>query len=129
MQGTIDKYFKQTNIVNPEKKKYFCCKCDCTLIGITEKQEHEKLCNKKKCSVCQKTFWTAENYSRHLHNCPPKRYNCSFCLKSYSRKSDKEKHEKTHPKCQKKNICHFCGKVFLLTSLLDRHIADHLSDM
>lgn len=120
-QQTIDLYFPQTNTVDIAKRKFFCAKCKCTLIGIASKVKHETDCVKQMCQVCKKIFWNSDNFRRHLRNCPPKKYLCNMCPKMYSRKSDRDLHEKSHGPVACKIVCQQCGCLCLTKQLLLLH--------
>jgi uncharacterized protein YlaI len=120
-QGTIDSYYKPTHSVNLQKKKYNCIECGETVIGICMKLYHESVCTKKKCFVCNKIFGNLTNYTKHLRNCPPKRYTCKNCSKTYSRSTDRNNHEKKHLLDPKKIVCGKCNCIFLMEHLLRQH--------
>ena len=92
-QAKVVSYFKTTK--NEQLTEYICPTCrECFLqeyLFVT----HCEACDKHFCCVCKKTFWSSRAYKKHcVSNCPPKRFGCGCCKKTYSRKSDRDNHQK-----------------------------------
>ena len=98
-----------------------CGKCKSVFQGLTNFQKHQRRCSKLFCVTCKKTFYVKENFDRHFTNCPPKRYPCSKCHKTFSRKSDVEKHEKKHADVKPTFSCPSCGCICLTQKQLELH--------
>nr|XP_018914402.1 PREDICTED: zinc finger protein 675-like [Bemisia tabaci] len=110
----------------------------------------------KKCSYCQKVFYNAQHFDRHLsghkrNNCPQcsalftnrkhleshmlevhstklekNFFECKFCFKKFSQKRSILKHYKLHHSKQC-SVCTFCGKFFDSPHELDSHTLEHES--
>jgi hypothetical protein len=74
--------------------QYKCSNCQKAFLHQEECHLHQLSCNKYFHIVCKKTFHSTHSYHKHFRNCPPKRFSCTQCKKSYSRKSDREAHRK-----------------------------------
>ena len=105
----------------PTHSKYICKGCNQVFIGIVAFNNHSKQCEKETCTICKKTFFSAQTFRKHFRNCPPKRYPCPLCAKTYSRQSDVEKHTRSHEAVREQNKCHVCGMIFLCVSGLRAH--------
>ena len=95
--------------------RWFKCK-------LKPPKKHMENCSKCKCVICKKTFFSDRTFQKHKRNCPPKRYPCPICKKDYSRKSDTDKHMKTHAPVRNTFTCHWCRCQCLTGKQLDLHI-------
>jgi len=94
---TLMDHFILPTTKNPTRKVYSCEKCHAKFNLFNNFNQHIVVCSNYSCLVCKKTFKSQENFKKHkIKNCPPKRFHCEKCPKSYARKSDCEKHKKTH---------------------------------
>lgn len=123
---------------------------------VTVKPEHTKLCNicgksyptrsslklhltnchteegavdrtdtKKACSVCGKYFTQVKTHMKTHANYKP--YKCSYCEKSFLRKSGLIKHKIIHS-AERPYDCKICEKRFNLKSTLDSHMRIHTGE-
>lgn len=119
--NTIDKYVTHT----AAKYKYqihVCEKCNHTYQGDHVFQMHQEQCEKKYCYVCKKLFGCLQKYKKHMHNCPPKRYSCTVCLKTYVRESDAEEHRRKHTGSFSTFTCSVCSCTLLTYTSLQLHM-------
>jgi len=92
-QLKIISFFKTTE--QETLQEFICDTCKKCFLYRDDYLSHCNTCERHFCSVCKKMFWSKRNYEKHLvSNCPPKRYMCIRCKKTYSRKSDKDAHER-----------------------------------
>lgn len=105
----------------PSKYKLFACQhCKSKIKGQEALNVHEASCRMRYCDTCHKTFHSVENYQKHVKNCPPKRFACTKCSKTYTRKSDKSAHE--HKCCGvPQHRCTQCNHIFLTKKLVESH--------
>ena len=110
------------------KQVYTCSHCLVCICGEVTYKKHMDNCSKYKCAICKKTFFSDRTFQKHKHNCPPKRYPCPICKKDYSRKSDTDKHMKTHVRIRETFTCHWCGCQCLTGKQLNLHIEQKHGD-
>ena len=105
------------------QNKFYACSCCLVFIcGEVTYKKHMDNCSKNKCIICKKTFFSDRTFQKHKCNCPLKRYPCPICKKDYSRKSDTDKHMKTHVPIRDTFTCHWCGCHCLNGKQIDLHI-------
>ena len=102
-------------------KQFKCEHCKKHFFTFVALRKHAKICKSYFCVTCKKTFVIEANFEKHFKNCPPKRYPCTICSKSYSRKSDMEAHMRCHNNIQPKIQCRMCGAICLSSKLLTLH--------
>ena len=115
-QQLIDHHFA------PSRQRYQCDHCKAVFSHLYQLTKHSKTCKKFFCVTCKKTFYIERNFERHFKNCPPKRFPCHLCTKSFSRKGDCEKHISKHPKCAKTFDCPVCNCQCLTAKVLEIHV-------
>ena len=92
-QPKIISFFKTTD--NETLQEFICRKCQACFLYPKDFTTHCEVCEKYLCNICKKVFLSAMTYKKHLKsNCPPKRHMCTCCKKTFSRKSDKDHHER-----------------------------------
>jgi hypothetical protein len=99
-----------------------CNNCKMYFMHGNNYSVHTQQCTIKLCVICNKTFTTQSNFKKHLRTCPPKRHMCPNCPKSYARKTDRDRHVRTHMPLQKTFVCHLCACEFLTGRQLQLHI-------
>ena len=114
--------FRPNCHLSTQNKFIPCSRCLVCICGEVTYKKHMDNCSKYKCVICKKTFFSDRAFEKHKCNCPPKRYPCPICKKDYSRKSDTDKHMKTHLPIRNTFTCHWCGCQCLTGKQLDLHI-------
>ena len=105
-----------------ERRIYKCSHCKIILADYLKYRKHIVNCKKYFCVVCKKTFRIEKNFEKHFKNCPPRKFPCGICGKTYSRKSDTVKHENSHPTPRAIFQCPVCNCVCLTDGSLALHV-------
>lgn len=114
-------YLERGDPEQTQHKLYRCELCNILIKGYDKLKAHQVVCEKRYCYVCKKTFHSEGTFRKHLRtNCPPRRYSCSKCSKTFARNSDCSAHQKGCPG-QPKQECLNCGVVFMTRQLLTNH--------
>ena len=77
------------------------------------------------CQICHRSYSTKSNLNKHMkiHD-ESKAFKCDICLKLFVSKADLNAHYRTHTG-ERPFGCHICDKRFLQKSNLVRHQATH----
>ena len=97
-QRNLHGLFKTTRDVSTQYKLYACIKCLINIRGQIQYKQHVESCDRHYCHVCNKRFHSNQTYQKHVKNCPTQRFACQNCTKTYSRKSDRDTHNRKHMK-------------------------------
>lgn len=101
-------------------------------IGTSEKPKKQKITSKRFCcSVCNKTFSTAYNYSQHIgiHFTDQQKFRCKDCGISFAWKSTLNKHILNNHSSDgpQKFICEICPKVYSTLSQVNVSQSIHIT--
>lgn len=101
-------------------------------IGTSEKPKKQKTTSKRFCcSVCNKTFSTAYNYSQHIgiHFTDQQKFHCKDCGISFAWKSTLNKHILNNHSSDgpQKFICEICPKVYNTLSQVNVSQSIHIT--
>ncbi|XP_025269532.1 zinc finger protein 91-like [Camponotus floridanus] len=102
-------------------------------VGTSEKPKKKITSKRFCCSVCNKTFSTAYNYSQHIgiHFTDQQKFHCKDCGISFAWKSTLNKHILNNHSSDgpQKFICEICPKVYSTLSQVNEHVKrDHLKE-
>ena len=113
-KGINEKLSVQTKLpFKHSKQVYTCSRCLVCICGEVTYKKHMNNCSKYTCVICKKTFFSDSTF---------KNINVTALQKDYSRKSDTDKHMKTHLPIRNTFTCHWCGCQCLTGKQLDLHI-------
>ena len=80
----------------------------------------------KTCSVCSKLFMKKSDFDRHARTHTNERpFACTKCSKTFSLKCTLIRHELTHKSDRSGLACHLCNKVLATTNSLRLHLQVH----
>ena len=80
--------------VSTQYKLYTCIKCLINIRGQIQYKQHAESCDKHYCHVCNKRFHSNQLYQKYLKKNCPQRFACQNCTKTYSKKSDRDTHNR-----------------------------------
>ena len=106
----------------PKQKTFFCSMCDKTFTSAEHALTHTKE-KPHKCEVCLTSFSLLSNMKRHTksHSMEYKRYQCSNCLKKFMYIDKLQRHKRTVHIDMLTIPCSMCNKKFKPNGALSLH--------
>ncbi|XP_072390159.1 uncharacterized protein [Diabrotica undecimpunctata] len=78
------------------------------------------------CDICQKAFKSRSNLERHKRiHLGIEPYSCTYCPKSYKQLVNLTAHIRTYHTNERPFLCNICGKGYITSSRLNRHMLSH----
>lgn len=82
--------------------------------------------NRYQCSFCIKSFPRSANLNRHLRTHTGEQpYRCAYCPRRFSISSNMQRHIRNIHQCQRPFACNKCSRAFAQRTNLYRHMRNH----
>uniref|UniRef100_A0A183AEI4 Zinc finger, C2H2 type n=1 Tax=Echinostoma caproni TaxID=27848 RepID=A0A183AEI4_9TREM len=88
--------------------------------------DSEHTTNRYQCSFCVKSFPRSANLNRHLRTHTGEQpYRCAYCPRRFSISSNMQRHIRNIHQCQRPFACTKCSRAFAQRTNLFRHMRNH----
>ncbi|XP_013134198.1 PREDICTED: zinc finger protein 567-like isoform X2 [Papilio polytes] len=123
---TIAQYTVHKLEVHNIDDRHKCKACNSVFNTRVQLNKHKKafhmLGEKRKCDLCDYESFSIESLYKHKYKHKTvKDHHCSFCRKSFVRKTNLNLHERIHTG-DRRNICKECGQAFVQKASLNYHM-------